>query len=168
MIALPRFRFNFKPLVPKGAIDKVDPRKVLQATQREILKQIRVRIQEGAFSPRAKRALAKGLRTRIGTSSITIIATHPAFFPLLQGQKRQQMSWLTKATRPIPIILDNGEMIFRNASPRSMSMGGWYHPGRRNSLIIDKAREATREIVKRRIGKALQRQLLYSMQKANR
>jgi len=168
MIALPRFRFNFKPLVPSGAIDKVDPRKVLQSAQREILKQIRVRIQESAFSPRAKRALAKGLRTRIGSSSISVIATHPAFFPLLQGQKREQMSWLTKATRPIPIILDNGEMIFRNASPRSMSMGRWYHPGRRDSLIIDKARAATREIVKQRVGKALQRQLQYSMQKANR
>jgi hypothetical protein len=168
MVFLPRFRFNFKPLVPAGALDKVDPRKVMQMTQREVLKQIRERIQEGAFSQRAKIALSRGLRTKIGKSSITVIATHPAFFPLLQGRKREQMSWLTKATRPIPIILDNGEMIFRNASPRSMAEGRWYHPGRANSLIIDKAREATREVVKRRVGKALLRQLQYSMHKANR
>jgi hypothetical protein len=168
MIALPRFRFNFKPLVPAGALDKVEPRKVLQAAQREILKQIRTRIQEAAFSPRAKRALSKGLRTRIGQRSITVIATHPAFFPLLQGQKRQQMSWLTKATRPIPIILDNGELIFRNASPRSMARGRWYHPGRQNSHVIDKAREATRDVIKRRIGKAVLGQLQYAMKKANK
>jgi hypothetical protein len=158
----PQFRINLKPLLPKGAVE-LDAKKVLKGVQREILKNLRDEIQAQAFSSRAKRALKKGVTTKIGTNSIKIVATHPAWFPLLDGQKKEQMKWLTKAVRPIPILLDNGELIFRNATPRSMARGRWYHPGRRPTTVVQKARKITREVIKRRLGKEFQRQLRAAM-----
>ncbi len=159
---VPKFRINLRPLVPLGAVD-IDAKKVLKSAQREILKALRTEIQGEAFSPRAKRALKAGVGTKMGPNSITIVAKHPAFFPLVEGQKREQMTWLTKATRPIPIELDNGEVIFRNATPRSMARGSWYHPGRRGTTVIEKARKAARKVLKGRLNKELQRQLRVAM-----
>jgi len=167
MFVIPKFRINLKPLVPEGALD-VDPKKVLKAAQREILRTLRTEIQAQAFSPRAKRALKNGMTTKLGPNSLTIVAKHPAFFPLLEGQHRQQMKWLMKATRPIPIILDNGKLIFRNATPRSMARGRWYHPGRKPTTVIEKARRRTREVIKTRLGKAMQRQLRAAMARSAR
>lgn len=162
MIAFPTFRINLKPLIPKGA-QNIDARKVLQSVQREILKSVRSEIQLQAFSPRAKRALAAGMATRTGKNSVKIIAKHPAFGPLILGQKKEQMTWLTKATRPIPIMLDSGELIFRNASPHSMSRGRWYHPGRKPSTVLERARKSTRAILKKRLAQEMKRQLLSSL-----
>lgn len=159
---IPTFRINLKPLLPPGSVD-VDAKKVLKSAQREILKALRTEIQGGAFSPRAKRALKKGVGTEMGENSIKIIAKHPAFFPLVEGQKREQMKWLTKAVRPIPIELDNGELIFRNATPRSMARGRWYHPGRNGTDVIAKARKAARKVLKGRLNKEFQRQLRKAM-----
>lgn len=163
MLSFPKFRLYLKPLLPKARDVEIEPKKVLKTAQREIVKAVRDEIQEQAFSNRAKRALKKGFGTRLGPSSITVYAKHPAFFPLLEGQRREQMTWLTKARRPIPIITDDGELIFRNATPRSMANGSWYHPGRPATTVIEKARAHTREIVKRRLGKALQRQIREAM-----
>lgn len=159
---VPQFRINLKPLLPKGAVD-IDPKKVLKSVQREILTEIREEIQKTAFSARAKRALNQGMTTKIGANSIKVVAKHPAFYPLLEGQRRQQMKWLTKATRPIPIILDNGKLIFRNATARSMARGRWYHPGRPPTTVLARARKVTREVIKRRLSKEMQRQLRVAM-----
>lgn len=163
MFALPTFRINLKPLVSTRGTEEVNTKKVLQSVQREILKAIREEIQKSAFSTRAKKALAAGVGTKMGTNSIRIIAKHPAFFPLVEGQKRQQMTWLTKAKRPIPIILDNGELIFRTATTRSMSRGRWYHPGRQPTTILDRARKRTRQIIKERLTKEVRRKIRASM-----
>lgn len=157
MTFFPRFRINLKPLLPEGA--EVDHKKVLKSVQKEVLKAIRAEIQEQAFSHRAKIALAKGVTTRIGPNSLTVIAKHPGFLPLVDGKRRQQMTWLTKAKTPIPIVLDDGEVIFRNATPHSMSRGRWYHPGRKATTVIEKAREHTRSIIKKRLAEALRRSL---------
>lgn len=162
----PKFHIKLKPLLPKDAVKETDPKKVLKSLQREILKQIRDAIQAQAFSPRAKAALKRGLKTKMGPNSIKIIATHPAFFPLLEGQKREQMTWLTKAKSPIPIVLDDGEVIFRNASPRSMANGRWYHPGRKPTKVIEIARRKAREVVKKRLIKEMKRQLRVAIAKA--
>jgi hypothetical protein len=144
-------------------VGDVNTRKVLQGVQREILKAVRDEIQKSAFSTRAKRALAAGIGTQISPNSVRIIAKHPAFYPLIEGQKREQMTWLTKAKRPIPIILDNGELIFRNATPRSMARGRWYHPGRPATTIIERARKRARTIIKNRLSKELHRKLRTAM-----
>lgn len=163
---LPKFHIKLKPLLRVEPLRETDPKKVLRSVQREILKQIRDAIQAQAFSPRAKAALKKGFKTKMGPSSIKIIATHPAFFPLLEGQKREQMTWLTKAKRPIPIVLDNGEVIFRNASPRSMANGKWYHPGRKATTVLEIARKKTRSLIKTRLVKEFKRQLRAALAKA--
>lgn len=165
MIPIPIFRINLKPLVPKDAL-KIDTAKTLRSTQREILKAIRAEVIQQPFSRRAKQALAQGVATKIGPNSVQIIAKHPAFLPLIQGKKRQQMKWLKKATRPIPIFLDNGKLIFRNATPRSMTLGRWYHPGHKPTDVIDNARKAAREVIKRRLGKAMQRQLKMAVKRS--
>ncbi len=163
MFVPPIFRINLKPLVSTNGGGEISTKKVLQSVQREILKAVRDEVQKSAFSSRAKRALAAGIGTKVGTNSVRIIAKHPAFFPLIEGQKKQQMVWLTKAKRPIPIILDNGELIFRSATPRSMSRGRWYHPGRQPSTILERARKSAREIIKKRLTKEIQRKLRASM-----
>jgi hypothetical protein len=154
----PKFRINLKPLLPKGA-GEADSKKVLGLVRKEILSNLKSEINEQAFSSRAKRALAGCLETKMGPRSLTVIATHPAFLPLIRGQERQQMGWLTKARAPIPIILDNGDLIFRNATPRSMSRGSWYHPGHPATTVIEKAREQTRSVVKQRLADELRRKI---------
>lgn len=154
----PIFRINLKPLIPKDAF-KVDTAKVLRSTQREILRAIRSEITAQPFSRRAKQALATGMTTRVQKSSVLVIARHPAFLPLIQGKKKQQMKWLTKAVRPIPIVLDSGEVIFRNATPRSMSAGRWYHPGHKKTNVLDKAREKARGIVRDRLQRVMLKQM---------
>lgn len=159
-VPIPKFvaRVNFKPLASPEDIVKFDPSGVLRDVRREILKGIRRRIRQSAFSPRAKKALAKGLKTKLGPSSLTLIATHPAFIPLIKGQRSGQMRWLRKSPTPIPIVLDSGKVIFRTASAKSMDDGKWMHPGRPSTRIIDIARAEAREIVKKQLKQELRRQ----------
>ncbi len=161
MIAAPKFvaRINFKPLVPLDELERVKPKQVLRSLRKEILKAIRDKLLDEAFSPAAKKALAKGLKTKMGPKSLTVIATHPAFIPLIKGREGGQMTWLRKAKSPIPIVLDSGEVIFRSASARSMADGRWIHPGHKPTTLIERARRQARSIIKKRMKKMLQRQL---------
>lgn len=161
MVIPPKFvaRVNLKPLAAETMLAKLNPEKVLKSVRKEILKSIRKKIKQEAFSPKAQKALAKGLKTKLGPSSLTVVATHPAFLPLIRGQKSGQMRWLQKSPTPIPIVLDTGKVIFRTASAKSMNDGRWIHPGRKPTRIIDMARKEAREIVKKRMKKELQRQL---------
>lgn len=168
MIAAPQFvaRINFKPLVPLEALERLKPEKVLKSLRKEILKSIRSKLLDEAFSPAAKKALAKGLKTKIGPKSLTIIATHPAFLPLVKGREGGQMTWLRKAKYPIPIVLDSGKIIFRSASARSLADGRWIHPGHKATTLIERARREARSIIKKRMKKTLQRLLRTARAKA--
>jgi len=158
-------RVNYKPLAV-GALSSIHPEKVLKSLQKEVFKAMKARIELAAFSARAKQALRNGLEIKIGPNSITLIATHPAFFPLLKGQARGQMTWLQKARRPIPIITDDGEVIFRTATAKSMRNGGWMHPGHKSTRIIEEAKKEAREIIKKRIQKEIRKQLRSAMRKS--
>jgi hypothetical protein len=157
---------KLKPLIPSGL--KFDSEKVLKSLQREVLKQIKGKILQETFSARAKRALSEGMKVTVGQNSITVMATHPAFIPLLQGQRKGQMTWLTKAQAPIPIVTDDGELIFRSATPKSMQDGKWVHPGRQPTTVIERAKKAAREVVKKRLGTELRKQLRASLREAAR
>lgn len=137
----------------------VETERVMRSLKREVLKQIRANIQQEAFSPEAKKALMRGMKTEVTANSVTIIATHPAFIPLLRGRKAGQMTWLVKARAPIPIVLDSGELIFRSATPRSMDDGSWYHPGRAKTTIIERARETARNVVRKRMREEIRKQI---------
>lgn len=152
-------RINLKPLVPPGELERINPHKVLRSLQQSVLKRIRNKILQGTFSDRAKKALYSGVKVKVGPNSITVVALHPAFRPLLEGQRAGQMRWLLKAKRPIPIVTEEGELIFRNASPRSMDNGSWYHPGRKPTNILEKARKEAREVIREKVRKDLQKQM---------
>ena len=149
---------KLKPLLPADSLN-VNSEKVLRSLQREVLKRLRGKILQEAFSVRAKRALSQGVKVKIGKKSITIQAIHPAFIPLLQGQRQGQMTWLTKARAPIPIVLDDGTLIFRSATAKSMKNGSWLHPGRNPTTVIEKATKEAREVVKARMVDELRKQL---------
>jgi len=151
-------RINYKPLA-LDEVERLKPERVLKYIQREVLRAIRSRIQVAAFSAEAKKALSQGMRTKIGPRSLTIEATHPAFFPLIRGQARGQMTWLRGARAPIPIVRDDGKVIFRTATAKSMKDGKWIHPGHKSTTIIEEARKEAREIVKKRMKKEIQRQI---------
>jgi hypothetical protein len=146
--------FKYKPLLPAGAAEEAfKPERVLKRLEREVLKKIRGHLTQTTFSNRAKRALAQGLKIEVLPKSIRVTATHPAFGPLVKGMDEQQMTWLTKATRPIPIITEDGELIFRSATPKSMADGKWIHPGHPKTTVLERAREEAREIIKARLEK---------------
>lgn len=158
---------KLKPLLPGGKL-KIRPDRVLKSLQREVLKQVRSKILQETFSDRAKQALSRGMKVKLGAKSITVVATHPAFLPLLMGMRSRQMTWLTKARRPIPIVTDTGELIFRSATAKSMKDGKWIHPGHKPTTVLEKAREASRKIVKERVAQDLRRQLRRALQGASR
>ena len=157
-------RVNLKPILGKGTEGQLlDVQRVLKKVQREIRKSIKKRIEdESAFSRRAKIRLAKAMRIVVGGNSVTVTTKDPAFKPLMDGQKPGQMTWLTKAKRPIPIVTDEGNLIFRSATPRSMANGSWYHPGRKKTTVLQKARKEAREKTKKFVVSELKKRLVRS------
>jgi len=150
-------RINLRPLTPDAL--KFDPVKFLKQAQKEIIKAMKQGITQSAFSEAAKRRLLKGFKVLPGRKSVTLVARDPAFRPLLEGQRAEQMKWLVKARAPIPIVLDSGELIFRTATARSMANGSWYHPGREPSHIIEKAKEEARKVLRAKAKRMLRKQL---------
>jgi hypothetical protein len=161
-----RLRIYAKPLVP-GDMAGIDIKKILESGKRSLLARLRGKLlQQTAFSPAAKKTLARAVQVKVMPSSLRVTASHPAFLPLIKGQKREQMTWLTKARAPIPIVLDDGTLIFRNATPASMQRGAWWHPGRNPATYVDKARELTKKFLRTKVLKEIQRNLHQSMARA--
>ena len=161
-------RLYMKPLSP-GDLSYIDIKKVMQSGKRALLRRLRGRLlQQTAFSPAAKATLNKSIRIKVLASSLQIVSSHPAFLPLVKGQKKEQMTWLTKARAPIPIVLDSGRMIFRNATPASMERGAWWHPGRKPTDYINKAKMLTREFMRTQMMKAMEKHMKAAMTQANR
>ena len=166
---MPRFvttRVYMKPLLPGAGSNNLDLRKVLERSKRDLLRRLKANLRQAAFSEQARRVLGKAVTVKIMPSSLHVIANHPAFRPLVEGQRSKQMTWLTKAKAPIPIVLDTGKLIFRSATPRSMADGKWWHPGRASSNYIDKAKEETRQYIRDKLAKEVVRQLSKSLASA--
>lgn len=156
---------KLKPLIPRG-LERFDADKVLRSLEREVLKNLRGKILQETFSARAKRALTRGMKVIYGPKSITVVATHPAFIPLLEGQRKGQMTWLLKARAPIPIVTDEGKLIFRSATAKTMRDGKWIHPGRQPTTVIERAKEEARKTIKKRMAKELKKQMRQSLRSA--
>lgn len=137
-----------KPLL-KGLGVSTD--KALNRVKQSVLRRLRDKLVQSTFSDRAKKALAKSLVVEIGPSSLTLYSKHPAFTQLMRGQRSGQMKWLTKARAPIPIINEQGELIFRSATIKSMKNGRWIHPGRPPYDFIDKAKKEARTQIRKAI-----------------
>jgi hypothetical protein len=156
-------RIYLKPLLPED-IRGLDLEKLMQAAKKSLLRRLRGKLlQQTVFTPEAKAALAKSIQVKVMPSSLQVITNHPGFLPMVKGQKRQQMTWLTKARAPIPIILDSGELIFRSATPASMERGSWWHPGRTPSNYVDKAKAMTRKFMRERMLKEITRNMSLQM-----
>lgn len=152
-------RMYLTPLLPANPLRGVDIQVSLRRAKRDLLRRVRAQLLQTTFSIKAKKALAKAIEVRLKPSSIQVISKHPAFAPLVRGQKKGQMKWLTKARAPIPIITENGELIFRSATAKSMANGRWVHPGRKPSDFIEKAKKESREFMRARLAAELKQQL---------
>jgi len=146
------------PLLEAGAI-QADVQKALRMLNKSILTRIRSEIGKLAFSAEARRMLAAAVHVEIKASSLVVTVHHPAFKALIMGQKKQQMTWLLKAKTPIPIITERGEVIFRTATARSMAGGGWVHPGRPSTGLIEKVKIEAKAAIKKRIVADIRRRL---------
>lgn len=129
----------------------VAPDRAMTQLKNELLYRIKKKLQQSQLSERAKKAFAKNISVRLGASSILIESKHPALIKLIEGQKAGQMRWLMKAKAPIPIITDAGELIFRNATPRSMANGKWMHPGREPQTFLALAKKEAKALVRQRV-----------------
>jgi hypothetical protein len=137
-----------KPLV-KGL--DISPERALRRVKQSVLYRVRQKLFQSNFSDRAKRAFAKAITIEQGPSSLTILSSHPGFVNMMRGRKKRQMSWLTKARAPIPIITDSGDLIFRSATVKSMRDGKWVHPGRGPHDFVDKAKEEAKVSIRKAV-----------------
>jgi len=141
------------------AVTDDDIKRALKDLSRSVLARMRSGLQKTAYSPAAKAVLSAAVKIEIKSSSIVIKTMHPAFRPLVMGQKRQQMMWLSKAKAPIPIVLDNGKVIFRSATPKSLANGRWIHPGRPSTGLVEKSVKEARTAVRDRLKKHIKDQI---------
>lgn len=78
---------------------------------------------------------------------VRFIVDDPAPY-LEKGIRKHQMRYLMKSKGPIPIQVDEANVIFRWASPKSMRKGHWKHPGfTRGKGFMRAAVKRTREQV---------------------
>jgi len=129
----------------------VSPENALNRVKYSVLRRLRDKLVQSTFSERAKKALAKSLMVEVGPSSLTLYSKHPAFTYLMRGQRKGQMRWLTKSRAPIPIITEEGKLIFRSATIKSMKDGKWVHPGRPPYDFIEKAKKEARTQIRKAI-----------------
>ena len=148
------------PLLPAAELKEVDADRILRKLGREVLKRLKGNLMDAPFSKRAKASLSKSLQMEVKPRSLVLYTTHPAFRVFMEGRRKRQMRWLLKAKGPIPIVTDEGELIFRTATPKSMARGGWVHPGKAPSDFMEKARKQAREIIKKKLQKQLKSQIV--------
>jgi len=137
---------------------------VLKRLRGKFLQHLKIQLQQTTFSRAAKRSFSKAMRVEVKKSSIRLIVSHPAWLPMLKGQKSEQMVWLKKASSPIPIITETGKLIFRSASAKSMRNGKWIHPGRKPSTFVEKARHETRAWAKKKFPDLLRQEIARTLQ----
>jgi hypothetical protein len=150
-------RVYLKPLLPKKF--KGDTEIILKKAKKDLSIRLKEKLMQTALSDRAKVALLKAIKIEVKPSSVRVTANHPAFAPLVYGQRKGQMKWLKKARKPIPIVTDDGKLIFRNATARSMKNGHWVHPGRPPSDFVSSAKEASRVYLKKKFAKEIIKQM---------
>ena len=158
----PKFRIKgvyLKPLA-RDIGTQLDPMAALKKLRTELLRRMRQQLTQETFSKAAKKALSQAITIKTGQSSLIIMAHHPAWKPLVEGQRKGPMWWLAKARRPIPIITESGKVIFRTCTARSLVNGKWVHPGRQKSHFYDRARAEAIKFMKRNLSGQVRRQLI--------
>lgn len=137
---------------------------VLKRLKGQFLRRLRVTLQQSAFSRAAKMTLSKAMRVEVKKSSIVLTVNHPAWRPLVEGQRRGPMVWLKRSRTPIPIVTETGKVIFRAATAKSFKDGKWVHPGRKPTDIVEKARREAREWAKKKLPDLLRQEIARTLQ----
>lgn len=161
-------QIKYAPLLPSSELRDVDPDRILRRLKANVLRHLKRNLLQTTFSKRAKESLGKSIKIEVKPRSIRVISNHPAFRYFTEGRRKRQMRWLVKAKRPIPIVTETGEVIFRTATPKSMQNGGWVHPGREPSDFVEKARRQAREVIKKSLKRDLQKQIAERITKGRR
>jgi hypothetical protein len=157
---LPKTKVTYiRPKKLLAGLSTLNAQKVMRSLRVQILNQVKHKLLQSTLSDRAKKALTTHLTTEMTASKITLLSTHPALIPLIKGRKGEQMTWLAKAGVPIPIVTKSGKLIFRNATPKSMAEGKWKRPEIDPTTLLENARRATRDAVKKKIKVMLKREL---------
>jgi len=167
-------RVMMRPLLPDGL--DIDMSAALGKARRELLRRIKKKLTQSTYSARAKISLAKSIKIEVKPASLVITTNHPAWEPLVLGQRRKQMKWLKKARRPIPIITETGKLIFRSAHARSLTWTqgpmtgpnvrrkrGWLHPGRKPADFMERAKEEARTFLRDKFKQELAKQVRKSL-----
>lgn len=130
----------------------------LERVGKAAIKAIQKEIRRSSWN-RSPRNLLNSFTYEVKGSSVRISSDHPATEYLNRGVKPHQMTYLTKAERPIPIITETGELIFRYATDQSMRDGKWQHPGFKGKHFLERGVEAAREEVKSELASAYKKLL---------
>lgn len=116
--------------------ENIDP-DLMEEVGRRAVAAIKAEIRRTTFQS-SPTELANSFKYEIKNGILSITSDHPAAEYLNDGVRPYQMTHLTKARRPIPILLDNGEVIFRSATKESMQEGKWRHPGFSGKNFIER------------------------------
>lgn len=142
-----------RPLV-KRAVDEKTIGKVKKAALEiigdEAIEQIKKEIRESSWKG-SPNALLESFEYEVQESQIIIRSDHPAAKYIDKGVEAYQMTHLTKASKPIPIITDQGALIFRWATEQSMDDGKWHHPGIKGKNFVERGVEQARKKVKNEV-----------------
>jgi hypothetical protein len=153
------FTFKTTNSPPKALVAKLDIKGALQQIKSDMLKYIKGKLTQETFSVEAHKTLAKSIEIKVKGDGLVITPKASAWVPYVGGQKAGQMTWLTKAKAPIPIVTESGKVIFRSATPKSMADGKWMHPGRAPFTLMDRAAHEARKFMNGHLAKMFQEQL---------
>lgn len=141
------------------ALKTLSMKDTFQQLKSSMLKYVKGKLTQETFSTEAQKTLAKSISIEIKGEGLVITAKDKAWEPYVGGQKPQQMTWLTKARAPIPIVTESGKVIFRSATPKSMREGKWMHPGRAPFTLMEQAGHEARKFLNGHLYKTFQEQL---------
>ena len=120
-------------------------RKMLEEMGDLAVKAVRDEIRRSSFK-HSPQDLIDSISYRITEEGIEISSDHPAMEYLNRGVRPHRMDYLPRGT-PIPIIQDDGTVVFRTPGSKTGPGGEWYHPGLKGKHFLDRGRErATREM----------------------
>jgi len=112
-----------------------------------VLREVKAEIRRTSFQGLPVKLL-DSFSYQVQNGQLVISSSHPAAVYLNRGVKAYQMTHLTKARRPIPIITDQGKVVFRTATKASMAKGGWRHPGFRGKNFMERGAKRAMDKVK--------------------
>ena len=141
------------------ALQALSMKESFRQLKSSMLKYVKGKLTQETFSTEAQKTLAKSVSIEVKGEGLVITAKNAAWTPYIGGQKPQQMTWLTKAKAPIPIVTESGKVIFRSATPRSMREGKWMHPGRAPFTLMERAGHEARKFLNGHLYKTFQEQL---------